>query len=481
MQRVIPIFYSEYGRYISRFRAVPLYVDALKPVERRLLLSLNQVAKNRFVKSAKVIGHVIGTYHPHGDASAYGTLVDMVKRGMVQGEGNFGVSGLEDDPAAAMRYTEVKSQQWINDMAFKYCKPEFVPWEDLELDPEPIYLPSPLPIGLIGEGVITGISFYTTTIPRYNYKDLTKRLVWLLEKTVGDLSTFNIDGDEPLNPKKFGPIIKPQINNCSIIENEPNAYYKLLLTGETSLRIVPNGDIDSKKKIIHIKGKAPLRHGFNILTKKCDGIDSKGKTLKIGKIDAKIKDLSKGTTDIAVFPDKPRSQDLNTLASEVWEVVSPNINFNCQFCSEDGKLYLLGIDKVLLASYQKWVQAVLRKKAYDCNTLYDKFFDTHIIHYIRQLDLQTITSVDDIVNAFVKQSNIPNINCQKVDLNSGKSHIDNRTIKEEDVRRVCSNKNIRQLIEVAIDFNKIQSDINNTKKSIKNNDKECLNELKTLL
>ena len=481
MHKVIPIFYSEYGRYISRFRAVPLYADALKPVERRLLLSLNQVAKNKFVKSAKVIGHVIGTYHPHGDASAYGTLVDMVKRGMVQGEGNFGVSGLEDDPPAAMRYTEVKSQSWINEMAFKYCKPEFVPWEDLELDPEPIYLPSPLPIGLIGEGIITGISFYTTTIPRYNYKDLTKRLVWLLEETKGELSTFAVDWDTPLDPKHFGPEIRPAISNCSMIENEPNSFYKLLLTGEASLRIVPAGDIDTKKKIIHIKGKAPLRHGFNVLTKKCDGIDSKGKSTKTGKIDANIKDLSKASTDVAIFPEKPRSQDLNALAAQVWEVVSPNINFNCQFCSEDGKLFLLGIYKILLASYNKWVQAVMRKKAHDCNSLYDKFFDTHIIHYIRQLDLKTITSVDDIVTAFVKQKNIPNINCQRVDLNSGKSHIDNRSITEEDVRRVCTNKNIRQLIEVALDFNKIQSDINSIKTSIATNDIECLNELKTLL
>ena len=481
MQKVIPIFYSEYGRYISRFRAVPLYIDALKPVERRLLLSLNDVARNKFVKSAKVIGHVIGTYHPHGDASAYGTLVDMVKRGMALGEGNFGVSGLEDDPPAAMRYTEVKSQPWINNMAFKYCKPEFVPWEDLELEVEPIYLPSPLPIGLIGSGIIIGISFYTTSIPRYNHKDLTKRLVWLLEKTKGDLSTFNVDWEKPLNPKKFGPLIKPSIENCNVQESEPNAFYKILLHGTGSIKIYPNGDIDTKKKVIHIRGKSPIRHGFNVLTKKCDGIDSKGKSLKSGKIDAKIKDISKEITDIAVFPDKPRSQDLNALATEVWEVVSPNINFNCQFCSEDGRLFQLGIDKILLASYQKWVQAVLRKKVYDCNALYDKFFELHIIHYIRQMDLKSISTIDDIVNEFKKQANIPNVNCQKLDPNSGKAHPDSRTIKEEDVRSVCNKKSIKQLIEVSIDFNKIQSDINIIKTNIKANNTECLNELKTLL
>jgi len=480
MHKIIPVFYSEYGRYISRFRAVPLYIDALKPVERRLLLSLYEVAKGKFVKSAKVIGHVIGTYHPHGDQSAYGTLVDMVRRGMVLGEGNFGVQGMEDDPPAAMRYTEVKSQEWVSNLAFKYCKPEFVPWEDLELDPEPLYLPSPLPIGLMGAGIITGISFYTTTIPRYAYTDLRDRLVWLLEEPKGELSTFNVDWEKPLDPKQFGPVIKPSINNCSTIEQEPNAYYKLLLNGEATLRIVPNGDIDKKKKQIFIQGKSPVRHGFNILTKKCDGIDAKGKPLKTGKIDAKVKDISKETTNIVIFPDKPRSQDLNKLATKVWEIISPNINFNCQFCDPEGKLYQLGIDKILLASYTNWVRAVLRKKVYDCNTLYDKFFELHIIHYIRQMNLQAISTIDDIVNVFKKQKNIPNVNCEKLDPNSGKAHIDNRTIKEDDIRSVCSRKSIKQLIEVAIDFNKIQTQINTIKSSIAANDTECLNELKSL-
>jgi DNA gyrase/topoisomerase IV subunit A len=480
MQKIIPIFYSEYGRYIARFRAIPLYIDALKPVERRILLGLNDVAKNKPVKSAKVIGHIIGSYHPHGDQSAYQTMADMVRRGLALGEGNWGSSGIEDDPPAAMRYTEVRSQPWVDQMAFAYCKPEFIPWEDLELDPEPVYLPAPLPIGLIGSGVITGIAFYTTTIPRYTSKDLAKRLIWLLEETVGEISTFNID-EIDCNEKQFGPLIKPNIPNCDTFEIEKNAYYKLLLRGYGSLKVSPKMEIDEKRKMISIKGKAPIRNGFSILTRKCDGLDAKGKPMKTGKIDANLKDLSKTDIDIALYPERPRTQDLNQLASEIWEVISPNINFNCQFCDQKGQLYQMGIDKILLASYSHWKQAVLNKKVFDALKLYDKYYESYIIHYIRQMDLNGITTVDDVVSSFTKGGTVPPVECEEFITSSKKWTTVKRPITEKNVREVCSKKSIKQLIEVAIDFGKITTDIKETKQSIIDNDKDCLSSVKTLL
>jgi len=86
MKRAIPSLYAEYGRYIDEFRAIPYHIDCLKPVERRLLFTLFNVAK-RLTKSARVIGEAIGKYHPHGDQSAYGTLVGLVRRGLDQYDG----------------------------------------------------------------------------------------------------------------------------------------------------------------------------------------------------------------------------------------------------------------------------------------------------------------------------------------------------------------------------------------------------------
>jgi|GEM_PF-3622207 len=103
MKRAIPSLYAEYGRYIDEFRAIPYHIDCLKPVERRLLFTLFQVAK-KLTKSARVIGDAIGKYHPHGDQSAYGTLVGLVRRGFATGQGNWGATGFEDTDPAAYRY-----------------------------------------------------------------------------------------------------------------------------------------------------------------------------------------------------------------------------------------------------------------------------------------------------------------------------------------------------------------------------------------
>ena len=88
MDKIITEFYKRYGRMVNFSRAVPLAIDGLKPVERRVLLSVYEIARDKFMKSAKVDGHVIGNYHPHG--SAYGTIVQMVQQGFLDGQGNFG-------------------------------------------------------------------------------------------------------------------------------------------------------------------------------------------------------------------------------------------------------------------------------------------------------------------------------------------------------------------------------------------------------
>ena len=250
--------------------------------------------------------------------------------------------------------------------------------------------------------------------------------------------------------------------------------------GYGQLRIFPNGDFEKKKKVIHIYGKAPIRNNFGVLVRKCDGVDSKGKPLKNGKIPAKIKDLSGSELDIAIYPEKPRSQDLNALMNTVWEIISPTVNFNCQFCDPEGKLFVMGIDKILLASYSAWRDAVLNKKVFDTYKLYDRFYEAHIIHYIRQLDLKGISTVDDVVNAFKTIGQIPPGQCEEFSFGTKNWTVVPRKITEKDVREVCSRRSIKQLIEVAIDFNKIQTEITTNKKLIADNDSDCLSKLKAL-
>ena len=167
MKEQLTALYGEYGRYINKFRAFPLNLDGLKIVERRLLYSLYLTAKDENVKSALVIGYAIGHFHPHGDSSAYGSLCALVSGKIAIGQGNWGnKAGVEECGAAAMRYTEIKSSKFILDMAFEFIK--FVKMEALELDEEPLFLPTKLPLCLVNTTYCQGIGFGSRTIiPSY--------------------------------------------------------------------------------------------------------------------------------------------------------------------------------------------------------------------------------------------------------------------------------------------------------------------------
>lgn len=103
MEKVIPTFYAEYGRYISRFRMIPSNIDCLIPVERRTLLILNRMGSSKPIKSFKIDGCVTGELHPHG--SAYSTLVNLVRNGLASSDDStWGGIGLNDSPPPASRY-----------------------------------------------------------------------------------------------------------------------------------------------------------------------------------------------------------------------------------------------------------------------------------------------------------------------------------------------------------------------------------------
>ena len=120
--------------------------DGLKLVERRVLFSEYLTARKKFTKSAEVVGYCMGKLHPHGDSSIYGSLVQLCNCGLSDYNGNFGTDiGLHEEPPAAMRYTEVKMNEDVVNMAFKHL--DFVPFESLELPmKEPVYLATKLPL-----------------------------------------------------------------------------------------------------------------------------------------------------------------------------------------------------------------------------------------------------------------------------------------------------------------------------------------------
>lgn len=467
MNKIIPIYYSEYGRYINRFRAIPFYIDCLKPVERRILLTLFQEAKKDLVKSAKIVGYCIARYHPHGDNSTYGTLVQLVHQDYAIGKGNWGGDGLTDSSAAAYRYTEVRLADWVKELVFNYI--DFVPWQEFELEPEPVYLPCPLPIGLIGEGVITGISFYRTQIPKYKLNDLAKRLVWLLEHP----QKLEIKTDQELNPLLYGPKIEPYIKDCSIQEIGKNQFYNLLLYGIGNLNIIPSGKLEDKS--IRILGRAP-NASFNSL------IDD----AKENKIDIDLRDASKKRSINVIVEPRKRNVDLNQLASTLWNnYLIRRLNFNCIVCNTDGRVETVGIDSIIRNSYEAWKYAVLCKRADEYSKLIDKKIEYMVVAIIRSIFEETkATTVNDIVKKFheyeTKSGGTLAVEIENYNLESNNWKKELRNITEKDITEVCSKRNIRNLIETSIDLTKIENDVSTSKKSIINTDNECYAYVKVL-
>jgi DNA gyrase subunit A len=188
--------YLDYAMSVIVGRALPDVRDGLKPVHRRILYGMNEMglASNRaYRKSAKIVGEIMGNYHPHGDTAIYDTLVRMaqdfnMRYTLVDGQGNYG--SVDGDPPAAMRYTEARLTKLAEEMLVDIDKEtvDFGPTYD-ESSTEPLVLPSKVPNLLINGagGIAVG---YATNIPTHNLGEVIEALLALLDRpdmTIDDL------------------------------------------------------------------------------------------------------------------------------------------------------------------------------------------------------------------------------------------------------------------------------------------------------
>ena len=170
--------YLEYAISVVKGRALPDVCDGMKPVQRRILYAMKRLGLNpdvKTVKSARVVGEVLGKYHPHGDSAAYDALVRLaqdftMRYPLVQGQGNFGSA--DGDGAAAMRYTEVRLSKYADLLLGELDKGtvKFIPNYD-GTHKEPVLLPARLPVLLLNgsSGIAVGMA---TEIPSHNLTEV---------------------------------------------------------------------------------------------------------------------------------------------------------------------------------------------------------------------------------------------------------------------------------------------------------------------
>ena len=178
--------YIDYAMSVIVARALPDVRDGLKPVQRRVLygmLELGLTPDKPFKKSARIVGEVLGKYHPHGDAAVYDTMVRMaqpwsLRYPLVEGQGNFG--SMDNDAPAAMRYTEARLSPISLTLLADLDKDtvDFAPNFDESLK-EPTVLPALLPNLLLNgaSGIAVGMA---TDIPPHNLSDTVRALLRLL-------------------------------------------------------------------------------------------------------------------------------------------------------------------------------------------------------------------------------------------------------------------------------------------------------------
>jgi DNA gyrase subunit A len=187
--------YLDYAMSVIVARALPDARDGLKPVHRRILYAMSELgmrANSPYKKSARIVGEVLGKYHPHGDSAVYETMARMaqdfsMRYTLVDGQGNFG--SIDGDAPAAMRYTEARLNRMAEEMLADIEKDtvDFAPNFDDSLE-EPTVLPARLPNLLLNgsSGIAVGMA---TNIPSHNLRELVDALSYLIEnyETIDDI------------------------------------------------------------------------------------------------------------------------------------------------------------------------------------------------------------------------------------------------------------------------------------------------------
>jgi topoisomerase-4 subunit A len=188
LEEVVGDRFSRYSKYIIQDRAIPDVRDGLKPVQRRILYAMYDAGNTPdkpYRKSAKTVGDVMGNYHPHGDASIYEGMVRMAQpwkmaHPLIDGHGNWG--SMDDDPAAAMRYTEARLSQIALEL-LRDIEKRTVPFKDNfdNTTKEPVVLPSRYP-NLLVNGVSGISSGFATEIPPHNLREIIDACVAVIDR-----------------------------------------------------------------------------------------------------------------------------------------------------------------------------------------------------------------------------------------------------------------------------------------------------------
>lgn len=341
----------EYGRLVILSRAFPSVADGLKPVHRRILYTMKDLGLNdgpHHVKSAKITGSCLGSFHPHGDASVYDAMVRLAQEfslrvPLVSGQGNFGT--IEGDVAASARYTEATFTKagyaFFNDINKNVVN--FIPNYD-ETTTEPELLPVPFPNLLINGsfGIAVGMS---SNIPPHNPKEIAELTKYLIEKRKG--KEFDIE-------KALDILPAPDFPTKGIIYSKTNLraeMKKALLTGKAKLTLRSSYEIEvnKKKESLIITDIPYMVQVPQIFTKLSEYLTNKDNIREWDIFKKSIYEIRNESNKdgVRLVIDLKAGVSADTIYSMLQDALETTISYRCNVIGLDGKLKSMGVLEIL--------------------------------------------------------------------------------------------------------------------------------------
>ncbi|MEI0580734.1 DNA gyrase subunit A [Brachyspira pilosicoli] len=351
--------YLNYAMSVIVSRALPDVRDGLKPVHRRILYAMydaNLTHDKPYKKSAATVGEVLARYHPHGDAAVYGTMVRMaqdfsMRYLLVDGQGNFG--SVDDDPPAAMRYTEARmtkfAEEMLNDIEKETVK--FVPNFD-DSRTEPSVLPATVPQLLVNGsmGIAIGMA---TNMPPHNLKEVVNAIVYYIDHQdaeIKDLMRYIQGPDFPTAGIIYGK------------EGIKEAY----TTGKGRIKLRARLEIEEIKKDREAIVVKELPYGVvkTVLHEKI------AELVKQGKIEgvADIRDESSNRSGIRLIIELKKGVATQIVLNQLWKHTDLEITFGIiNLALVNGEPKVLNLKELIKYFVDHRVEVITKRTEYDLN------------------------------------------------------------------------------------------------------------------
>ncbi len=386
LKKTMETSYIDYAMSVIASRALPDVRDGLKPVQRRILYSmveLNNYPDKPHRKCARIVGDTMGKYHPHGDSSIYGALVNMAQEWsmrycLVDGHGNFG--SVDGDGPAAMRYTEARLSKISMEMLADINKNtvDFVPNFD-ETENEPSVLPARFPNLLVNgtTGIAVGMA---TNIPPHNLREVINAVVKIIDNRV--------DSDRETEIEEILKIIKGPdfptggmiLGNRGVDEAYRTGRGKITVRAVTDIETLPNG----KNQIIVTE--------LPYLVNKAKLIKTIADLVKLKKIDG-ITDLrdESDREGMRIVIELRRDANANIILNQLYKHTQLQDTFGVTMLAlVNNEPHIMNVLEILKCYLKHQEDVVTRRTQYDLNKAEER---AHILEGL----LKAIDAIDEVI------------------------------------------------------------------------------------